>query len=166
MLRVRDINWQDKKYVRAGIIPVVHMRGILFFGFGVENGVGAIADFGGHRERSDKDALDTAIREYEEEALNVFGKLIRDQMQDYFVLDGTDTAEILVPIDPPFYKYTEKFAALLGNNPEHEVQSIIWLSRRQLLTAVDSQQIGYEGTKIYHMYDRIRDVIHVNRDRI
>jgi hypothetical protein len=164
--RVRDINWNDGKYIRAGIIPVVEQGGVLFFAFGVENGVGAIGDFGGHVEISDKDALDAAIREYQEEALNVFGNIDRDMLQDYYVLDGIDTAEILLPVPQPIYRYTERFHALIGNNTEHEVQSIIWLSRRQLLTAIDSQEVAHEGTKIYHFYNRIKDTIHLNRDMI
>jgi hypothetical protein len=164
--RVKDIDWNDRKYIRAGIIPVIEHKGIKFFGFGVENGVAAIGDFGGHREKIDRDALDAAIREYREEALNVFGELTRDMLQDYFVLEGTDTVEILLPITGSLYYYTERFNKMVGDNTEHEVQSIIWLSRRQLLTAIDSQEAAFEGTKIYHMYNRIRDTIHLNRDVI
>lgn len=172
--RVRDINWNDRKYKRAGIIPVIEHKGIKFFGFGLENGVGAIGDFGGHFERIDKDLLDTAIREYREEALNVFGEITRDMLQDYFVLEGIDTIEILLPISPQenltmprsgsLYQYTENFHQMVED--DHEVQSVIWLSRRQLLTAIDSQQSAFEGTKIYHMYNRIRDTIHLNRNLI
>ena len=139
---------------------------IIFFGFGVENGVAAIGDFGGHREKTDKDTLDAAIREYREEALNVFGEVTRDMVQDYYVLDGMDTVEILLPVDPPFYQYTERFRDMVGNDVYHEVQSIIWLSRKQLLTAIDSQETAFVGVKMYHMYNRIRDTIHANRHLI
>lgn len=164
--RVRDVDWTNPKYIRAGIIPICVQGEIRFFAFGVENGVAAIGDFGGHREKKDRDALDAALREYQEEALEVFGELNRDLVQNYYVLEGADTVEILLPVAPPFYQYTERFHQLVGNNTDHEVQSIIWLSRRQLLTAVDSQESAFSGTKIYHMYNRIRDVIHSNRDLI
>lgn len=164
MKRVRDVNWNDPKFIRAGIIPFVEEKGVRFFAFGVENGVGAIGDFGGHIEKKDGDGLDAAIREYQEEALNVFGEINREMLQDYYVIEGSDTAEILMPVSGPFYKYTETFTHLIGSNTNHEVQSIIWLSRRQLLTAVDSQEEAYMGTKIYHMYNRIRDTIHANRE--
>lgn len=166
MKRVQDIDWTDRKYIRAGVILVVQQGGVRFFGFCVENGVAAIGDFGGHREKTDRDALDAAIREYREESLNVFGELTRDTVQDYYVIEGTDTVEILIPLDPPFYRYTQRFDQILGENPKHEVQSIVWLSRRQLLTAIDSQESAFAGTKIYHMYDRIRNTIHLNREYI
>jgi hypothetical protein len=164
--RVRDINWNDRKFIRAGVIPVTEQGGIKFFAFGVENGVAAIGDLGGHRENKDRDALDSAIREYQEEGLYVFGDITREMVQDCFVLEGTDTAEILFPVAPPLYQYTEKFRQLVGNNSDHEVQSIIWLSRNQLLLAIDSQEASFDGTKIFHLYSRIRDVVHLNRDAI
>ena len=117
-----------------------------------------------NKPKINEDPKDTMIREYQEEALNVFGEVNRDMVQDYYVIEGTDTAEILLPVRGPFYQYTEKFHQLVGSNTDHEVQTIIWLSRRQLLVAIDSQEAAYMGTKIYHMYSRIRDTIHANRD--
>jgi len=164
--KVTDIDWKNPKYIRAGIIPFTIQNGIKFYGFGVENGIAAIGDFGGHVENNDSDALDTAIREYKEEAFNVFGEFTRDMLATCDAIEGKDTVEILVPVRPPFYKYTEKFHHLVDNNTDHEVQSIVWLSRKQLLIAIDSQETAFEGTKIYHMYSRIRDTIHMNRDLI
>lgn len=165
--RVRDINWSDKKYIRAGFIPIVKQGNILFFGFGVENKVGAIGDFGGHYEPGvDRDVLDAAIREYREEALNVFGEVTRNNLQDYYVLEGTNTVEILLSVPPTIYKYTELFHEMVANIHEHEIQNVIWFSRRQLLTVIDSQEQVFSGSKIYYMLDRIKNTIHMNRDKI
>lgn len=164
--RVKDINWSDPRYIRAGIIPVIQQGGVKFYGFGVENVIGSIGDFGGHREKIDRDALDGALREYREEGLNVFGDITREMVQNYFVLDGSDTAEILVPITGTMYKYTEIFRNMVATATDHEVQDVIWLSRRQLLTAIDSQEAAFNGIKLYHMYYRVRDCIHRNRDLI
>ena len=166
MKRVRDINWNNPNIIRAGIIPFVDVSGVRLFAFGVENGVAAIGDFGGHREKKDIDALDAALREYQEEALNVFGEINREMVQDYYAIEGNDTIEILLPVSGPFYQYTEIFHQLVWGYPDHEVQSIIWLSRRQLLTAIDSQEESYEGTKIYHMYSRILETLRINREYI
>jgi len=166
MKRVCDIDWKDKKYIRAGIIPVVIQGNVKFYGFGVENGVAAIGDFGGHCEESDRDALDAAIREYREEGLNIFGDITRDKIKYCNVLEGKDTVEILIKIEGPLYKYTERFKEMVKDNIEHEVQSVIWLSGKQLLNAIDSQEEAFNGVKIYHMYKRIRDAININRKYI
>ena len=164
--RVRDNDWNDRKYIRAGIIPYCVIGENIFFCFGVENGVGAIGDFGGHREKVDSDALDTAIREYQEESLNLFGELKRDRLQDCYILDGSDTVEILLPVTGSMYEYSTRFRNTIREDTSHEVQSIIWLSKSQLLTAIDSQHEAFDGTKIYHMYNRIRDTVHMNREFI
>jgi hypothetical protein len=157
--QTKEINLSDPKYKRAGIIPFCVQNNVIFFAFGVENGVAALADFGGHREKYDTDLLDTAIREYREESLNVFGIFTRDNLLSCFVLEGKDTLEFLVKVNPPIYYYTKTFQTMVGDNSEHEVQSIVWLSRRQLFNALDSQQNSYQGTKIFHMYDRIHDTL-------
>lgn len=164
--RVRDINWSDRKYIRAGIIPIVIQGNIKFFGFGIENKVAAIGDFGGHKENIDNDVLDAALREYREEALNVFGDITRDMVQDFCVLEGIDTVEILVPVPGPIFRYTEIFRSMIGNYANHEVQNIIWLSKKQLLIAIDSQESAFNGIKMYHMYNKIWETIRLNRDII
>ena len=163
--RVRDINWFDKKYIRAGIIPICEQGGITFFAFGIDNVVAMIGDVGGgHFEpEKDKDALDAAIREYREEALDVFGIINRDMLQDCYVLDGIDTAEILFPVAGPIYQYTDRFHKMVGTHTDYEVQNIIWFSTKQLLIAIDSQESAFDGVKLYHMYNRIHNVLHRNR---
>lgn len=166
---VKDINWNNNKYIRAGIIPIIIQGGIKFYGFGIEEKIASIGDFGGHRETKDKDALDTAIREYSEEALDVFGKLNREMLQELEVLDGVDTAEILLPLTGDMYQYTILFREILEkipNNNKHEVQNVIWLSREQLLKAIDCPHLAVDGIKLYHMYYRIRDTLILNKDLI
>lgn len=160
---VSEVDWTDEKWKRAGIIPYIEKNGVKFYAFGVENAVAAICDFGGHREASDGDALDTAIREYREESLAVFGPMSREQLQDCTVIEGYGTLEILVPVSGELFSYTEAFHNLLGNNAKHEVQNIIWLSRTQLLVVINSQGATLWGTKIYHMYNRLRVALHHDR---
>lgn len=166
MKRVCDLNWSDPKFIRAGVIPFVVIKGIKFYAFGIEDAVAAIGDFGGHREIKDKDALDSALREYEEEALNVFGVLTRDNVQEYQVLEGIDTAEILVPVKGYMSDYTIKFRKLVGDNKNHEIQNINWLSSQQLLAAINNPQINVDGTKVYHMYNRILNTILMNQEYV
>jgi hypothetical protein len=164
--KVKDLDWNNKKYVRAGIIPYVIQGDIIFYAFGLESGIGAIGDFGGHKEHGDRDFLDAAIREYREEALNIFGDFTRESLQDCFVLDGNNTVEILVRVNGNIYEYTKLFKKMVGDNSDHEVQSIIWLSSNQLINALDSQQKTFDNVKLYHMYNKIHNVLNLNRVHI
>lgn len=163
MLKVGDIDWKsydnNKNIIRAGIIPVTEEKGIIFFAFGVDFNIASLGDFGGHKEIIDTDLLDTAIREYREESLNVFGTITRESLKNCLVMEGDETVEILYPVDPPFYSYTEKFNSMVLGQKHHEVQNVVWLSRRQLLNVIDSQHASFAGTKIYHMYDRIHNCL-------
>ena len=151
-------------YIRAGIIPYTIQNNIIFFAFSIDNNIACLGDFGGHYEDIDNDLLDTAIREYTEESLNVFGYLNREFLKDCFVIEGPETIEIFVFVSPPFYQYTERFNNMIVGNKQHEVQNIIWLSRRQLLNLIDNQEISFDGVKIYHMYTRLYDCLKTYRN--
>jgi len=155
--RVRDINWNDPKYRRVGMIPVIEQGKILFFGFCIEPLIGAISDLGGHRDAEDIDGLHTLIREYQEESFNIFGTLTKDMLQDCLVLENKRNLELLIPLKGPFYKYTERFHQLLGSNTEHEAQNIIWLSQQQLLNTIDTQEESYS------MYGKLYNILRINR---
>ena len=162
MKQVKDIDWNNPKYIRAGVIPYAYQGDVLFFAFGIENDVGAIGDFGGHKEDIDYDCLDSAIREYSEEALDIFGVLDRNKLKNNFVLEGKDTIELLIEVAPPLYQYTIAFRDLIGNDKTHEVQDIIWLSRDQLIEAINNPDKKFLGTKIYHMYIRLWETFRMN----
>lgn len=171
MLKVCDIDWSHQKYIRAGFIPYVQQGNTVFYAFGLDNNIGYLCDFGGHRESFDCDALDTAIREYAEEALHVFGVLTRELLQQCQILEteipGTSSVniEILLPVSGPLYQYTTAFANKRVDI-HHEIQNIVWLSKSQLLHAIDNQQTTSTGIKIYHMYDKIVNVLQVHRSLI
>lgn len=157
MKRVFDINWKDPKYIRAGIIPYIDINDTRYFALTLQFPNSDLADFGGTIESWDIDALDAAIREYYEESFGIFGEINRENLQDCYVLDGNDTAEILLPVSGYMYDYNQKFYQILGDNIYHEVQTIIWLNAYQILSGIDSKQ------PLYDYYFRIRDTIVMNR---
>lgn len=165
---VKELNLKDPKYVRAGIIPFIEINGTKFYAFGLEPHIAAIGDFGGHKEDIDNDLLDSAIREYSEEGLDIFGKLNREQLLECEVLDGTNTFEILVPIsnDHSLYYYTKEFQKLVLGNYKHEVQNIIWLSSQQLLLAIDNPSFSIGSVKLFHMYEPIYNTLLLNKSMI
>lgn len=163
MLYVRDVDWLDPTFIRAGIIPQVRQGNTVFYAFSLDNCVGAIGDFGGHIEPVDRDGLDTAIREYSEESLNVFGVFTRDDLMDCPVIIGPETAEIIVPVPGPMYPYVVEFHARLNEDITHEVLSVIWLSTAQVLRAIENQELTLNGTKVYHMYRRLRAALVINK---
>lgn len=164
MEQVKNVDWKDKRYVRAGIIPFTVIGDFVFYAFGLDDSVTSISDLGGHIEKTDTDALDAAIREYDEECFSIFGKLNREMLSEFYTIKGKKTIEILLPVEPPLFKYTHYFRELLGDNPNHEVQQIIWISREQLLLALENQQLKINGTKIFHMNSVLLQTFIDNKD--
>jgi hypothetical protein len=167
MKRVSHIDWSVKNYpnvIRAGIIPYVQQSHILFFAFSIDSNIASLGDFGGHYDPTDCDLLDTAIREYREEALNVFGIVTRDSLKDCYALIGLETIEILLPVPPPFYQYTQNFNSMIIGQKNHEVQNIVWFSLKQLLVVIDNQEGSFAGTKLFHMYTRLHQCLLQNRN--
>lgn len=163
---VSHINWNDPKYIRAGIIPFTVCRNVTYYAFGLEPHIASLGDFGGHIEPSDSDGLDAALREYSEEALDVFGSINRNSVKDCHVLAGIDTAEILLPVTGRMYDYTYTFRKIIGNDRQHEVQDIIWLNKNQVLQAIDNPELQVERIKLFCMYQKIYDTLALNRSFI
>lgn len=156
LLTVSQVNWRDPRLIRSGIIPYILHNNTVYYCFGIEPYVGALTDFGGHYEQSDTDLLDSAIREYSEECFGVFGTLTRESMQNYRVILGQDTNEILVPVENLPGKFVERFRQTLQSLPkpsEHEIQDIVWLSHVELYDILaNHRDHGY-------MYARVRNTL-------
>jgi hypothetical protein len=61
-----------KTYIsRAGIIPIIKRGKYKFYGLGLDQGSGDITEFAGRKDPEDRDLLETALRELEEESLEV-----------------------------------------------------------------------------------------------
>lgn len=157
MTLVKNTDWSDTNIIRAGIIPYIDVGHTRFYGLGIASDVGDLCDFGGHKELIDKDLLDTAIREYEEESFNLFGKLTREMLMNCLVLKGIDTYEILLPVYGNLYNYTLTFQKLVGNNKKHEIQNFIWLTYNQLTLT----NVYINGVNILLIYNKICHALNI-----
>lgn len=149
---VSSFNLNNERYIRGGIIPVTSVDGeeILFFGVGYN---GELTDFGGHREHIDKDIVETAMREYQEEVHNLFGILNRDILLSSWAVDGVDTLEIFYRL-PAMTRdhlnyYNDVFAPTVTDNDE--IHNIVWIPTTQLATILDNENKPYRP-----MYSRVK----------
>lgn len=147
-----EIDWNDIKIIRAGVIPVTKIGDTILFAFGLDQKTRGLGDFGGHRELQDSDLLDSALREYHEECFSLFGKISRPQVMDCNVLKGDDTLEILYPVtyQPDL---VNRFLVHIKGDSQHEVQHIVWITRDQLLLILDDK------CQLFSMYYRIKETL-------
>ncbi len=157
---VGEFNFESKRLdgvFRAGIIPYCIKDEIKYFCFGVEDGVGALADFGGQVDPADRNLLDTAVREFTEETAGVFGEIDRDRLNSSTCLMGALTVDILYEVDAKMSSYNLAFENAVKNG-DTEVIRFVWLSKTQVLNYIKMSKMRQKGVNMYHMYDKISDL--------
>lgn len=149
---------------RAGIIPYTFYKKEFFIIFGLERGIGSISDFGGTYERADGDLINTALREYREETLDLFPMISREELINLNppCLYNETTFEILLPlVFDNIYQFTISVNNTLRHIPESEIYSIFFISLPQLNHLVekiseDYLKIEQQKTPQPHVIDRVK----------
>lgn len=133
---------------RAGVILYTYYNDVLYFGFGVDTVYHELTDFGGHLDRSDKNAITGALRELKEESLNVFNFDYVDVMEDIIVYDDK-MAILFVHTNLSPKEVNDKFKLKLKTARKPEVNDIKWLSLIEL-----KDELSLDHGKIYN---RVKD---------
>jgi hypothetical protein len=135
-MKVKDIDLTTVKPQRAGIILYTKINDVLYFGLGVDNITKEYTDFGGgisYKPHGDKNVIEGALREFNEETLNIFDLNYND-VQDCLAMYNTNNLVI--------FKYVEQNINLIKNtflntynkiknNMIPEVCDIVWLSQNE-----------------------------------
>lgn len=137
--------------VRAGIIPYTMYDGKLYFGFGVDTTYGDLTDFGGGVQKSDKNPINGAIREFREESLGVFDPICDEDIYTKYMIYTDKILTILVYYDVNPKCIIDNFRQKVSSIEKPEVKDIIWLSKEDLLNSV----LG-KGSRIYY---RVRHLL-------
>lgn len=136
---VSDMN--DKHDIhRAGIIPYIRLdNGNVWYCLGIDDKSGDLSDFGGGVEKRDKGNYQlTAIREFDEETLGVFGTLSIRDIYNSYVIFYAHTAIIFLRINldiESFKYYQEEFKLRRdGLHKQTEMRDIAWISNDHILS--------------------------------
>lgn len=132
---------------RAGIILYTVRNKVLYFGLGVDARTSDLTDFAGRVNYNlDTDAMQGAIREFNEETLDIFRGLTRERLEDALALYDNHNLVIFlrVRVDPDHVcrtfanKHQQVMKEKLNSNARYlpEVSAITWLSRKQFRKAL------------------------------
>lgn len=141
---------QDYIAYAAGILPFARYRGFTVFLVGKDAQDGMWSDFGGKYETKDKNELDTAQREFQEETCGcvMTRKVLRNRMlhaHNYTLLESTTQARhpyymylMEIPFDPSIRKLFERVVDFLrfSKLPKSMVEKVDmqWVTLQQLKT--------------------------------
>lgn len=146
---VEELRSKVQKIERAGIIPYLKTRKGLLFWFGVDPS-GDLTDFGGRSKRSDRDFLNTAIREFQEESLGVFGEInIKELTKSLCVYDGKMVIIFYRLNQQPCFLHSQ-FDNLVQKEEKVEVENLFCVDQEKMVNLVTKNQIRKR------LYERIK----------
>lgn len=140
--QVKNIDWTKQKQRRAGVIVYFIHGNEIVFGMGSDSSYREITDFGGSYEKSaDNDPLDTALREFEEETLGVYGSINRDAVSECVVLLNQSMLIMFVPLKFDPDRIAEMFDEKLSEESEPEINELVWISKHNFIAMITDQYI-------------------------
>jgi len=145
---VRNLNKKNTEdIVRAGIIPYRYSKNGLIFLMGVDKKFKEITDFGGgYNRKKDKNKVDTALREFKEETLGIFGEITREQIQDSLAIINNKNLIIFLHM-PILEKETiQLFEEKHKKVKYSEIETLVWLNLEEFENLVNEKHV------IYNMY--------------
>lgn len=171
--------FQRKDRPRAGVVPYTFYNKKLHLCFGEDYRTKTIMDFAGGMERYDSSMIATAIREFNEETLGVFGSLTTEILQNATVVSQRFPAEykgrkiiqdmvlIFVPVDEFPLSYTRAFQAKIQpkiqeairfkSDKNLEIRDFLWLTPELINQAI-------EGKYFFPMYSKVVEFFKLTPD--
>lgn len=147
---VEELRSKVQKIERAGIIPYTKTRKGLFFWFGVDPSKD-LTDFGGRSIRSDQDFLKTAVREFQEESLGVFGEIdMKGLFKSLCVYDGKMVIIFYQLRHEPCFLHSS-FDNLVKYEKRVEVENLFCVNQEKMVSLVK------KGQTRQRLYDRVRE---------
>lgn len=157
---------KDPRLRRAGIIPCIKFNRTTFFLLGTSEIHAYISDFGGTRESTDSDILETALREYHEETFGCLPSLTREHLRDTVYITGFTgyhVDERCVLFFVPLPRNTALFSKMSDfrhrSIPGDEIKGLVVLNTRQLQIALTRSEERIEGTRIFLFHPKVKAVL-------
>lgn len=159
---VKNLNLSKLRVNRAGFIIYTLFDDIMYFMVGVDSGSHELSDFAGRIiYKIDNHAVNGAIREFQEETLEIFESVSLDDIKNCIALYDNDNLLIFLPIkvNPEIIcqEFNEKYQQVVQNNqlkykpdPDPEVCGITWLTLEELNYSIKTNGI---------MYSRVQDFL-------
>lgn len=136
MDQVKNIDWTKQKQRRGGVIVYFIHQDKIIFGLGSDSTYKEITDFGGGVEKIDTDPVDTALREFQEETLGVYGNINREDVSECMVIYNRTMMIMFLPLRFDPAQITENFnqRVQIQNNPE--INELVWLTKNNFINII------------------------------
>jgi hypothetical protein len=135
---------------RGGVIIVTIHQGTLYFGLAVDSATHDLTDFGGQiYYDKDENCVTGALREFQEEILNIFEPLEIEQIKPYPALYNDNNIVIFIhllvepnAVSQAFLQAHSTTIQQVGSKPE--VCGVTWLTMEELTKAIAAPNVIYK----------------------
>jgi hypothetical protein len=147
---VKTLNLMCVKPQRAGVIIYTVIDGAIYFGLGLDARTHDLTDFGGTiHYQHDRDVITGALREFQEETLEIFDPLTLNDIKHCPVIYDNNNLIIFIhlKVDPDLTskifnrRYTDVVSSELRETPE--VCGITWLTWEEFQQSIHSHGIMF-----------------------
>ena len=165
---VNNLNLECVKPQRAGVIIYTVVEGATYFGLGLDSRTHDLTDFGGGViYKKDHNVIKGALREFEEETLQIFEKIIPDDIKKCPVIYDEQNLIIFIhmEIDPDAvcYNFNTRYNEIIelinvGTKKkmrDPEVCGITWLNWEDFQKAIKNEGIMF--SRVQRFLNRAED---------
>lgn len=152
---VEDIDWSLQKQKRSGVIPYFKIDEEIYFIMGVDSVSLDYADFGGGVcDYKDKNSIHTALREFEEESLSIFGNFSFEDVQKQYVIHDQNMLILFLNLgiqdEKDILDIHDKFDKRLKEELNPEIIALTWLPSNLFLKFLqNSKKMVYRKVRTF-----------------
>lgn len=142
--KIKYVNWNIEKQYRAGVIftGINPITKEFNYCYGIDRKHNEYTDFGGHREKYDKNILESALRECREETLNLINiNQIHVNESIVFITKNMVFIYHYLPWDT-LISIRDKFETLVGLHKKSENSGIQLLNSQQILKLLKGNKVN------------------------
>lgn len=148
IIRVKEIDLNNTKPFRGGFIIYTVVNGVMYFGLGLDRDTHDLTDFGGGI-KDDPNCVLGAIREFQEESLDIFEGINFEAVKDCLAVVNKFNLIIFIHINEHpneiSRRFNEKHELAKDLNPE--VCGITWLTKMEFRQSISEQGIIFVRVK-------------------
>lgn len=149
--KLKHINFSKTKAQRAGFILYTLYKGNIYFMIGVDSKTHELTDFAGSvKYKTDRHVLSGAIRELQEETLDVFEPITYDDVKECITIYDNNNLVIFMPValDPDTIcrEFNDKYRETVERkrfSSEPEVCGLTWLDIDEFIFHIKNPGVIY-----------------------
>jgi hypothetical protein len=156
--KLEDVNFNKIRVERAGFFIYTIYNGNIYIMVGIDSKTHDLTDFAGTiKYKMDKNVVNGAIRELQEETLEIFEAITYKDIKNCITVYDNDNLIIFMPVllnpDIVCYEFNEKYRKTIENKRckmEPEVCGVTWLAL---------EEFNYHIKNPGVMYSRVQNVL-------